>query len=368
LRLVPPGSETHLPPGTEAPTLVDSIGVFVELPVPDLEARHAYQSVHERLFRESVESVPPVRIGRFRLLSKLGEGGMGEVYAAHDDDLDRRVAIKILKADAPRGSTLRMRREGQGMSYVCHPNVARVFEIGVHEGRTFLVMEYIKGHTLRQWCSVADRSWKDKLQVYLEAARGLAAAHSHGLVHRDFKPSNVLIDTCDHAHVLDFGLVHSGGDAQVDSLDNLRREELTRKVTRVGTVMGTPPYMAPEQNLGGPTDARTDQFSFCIALWEALAGEHPFLAPTESRSRLRPFINGLRKVPGGKRVPRRIWKVLQRGLSARPAERWRSMAELIEQLEEAVAPKPLLSGLGRVALFVGAMAASAWAGAVLFGG
>jgi serine/threonine protein kinase len=148
----------------------------------------------------------PRRIHRFAVLRQLGAGGMGVVYAAYDEELDRRVAIKVVREDmvASQGRS-RMLREAQAMAKVSHPNVVQVYEVGEFAGQVFVAMEFVKGITLADWLTAEERAWEEILEMYLQAGRGLAAAHHQGLVHRDFKPDNVLVGADGRARVLDFG-------------------------------------------------------------------------------------------------------------------------------------------------------------------
>src|SRR5690606_14002911 len=215
----------------------------------------------------------------------LGEGGMGVVYAAYDEDLDRRIAIKVLRdsyGDA--AARERMVREAQAMARLSHPNVVQVHDVGDQGGQLYVAMEFVKGMTLRTWLSEQDRPWREIRAMFVQAGRGLAAAHAEGLVHRDFKPDNVLIGGDGRARVADFGLAGAAGvpDSDSESLPDSvvirvgRQSAFNTALTLAGTIMGTPAYMSPEQHRGVATDARSDQFSFCVALWGAIYGEPPF--------------------------------------------------------------------------------------------
>jgi eukaryotic-like serine/threonine-protein kinase len=235
-----------------------------------------------------VESRPvgpmPGRVGRYQLCEELGAGAMGVVYRARDPRLDRAIAIKLVRhgGATPAGSA-RLLREAQAMARLCHPNVVPIFDVGPAGGAVFLAMPLLEGGTLRSWLSDRPRSVDAILDRFVAAGRGLAAAHGAGLVHRDFKPDNVLLDADGEVHVGDFGLARLAGDepGSVEPADELSVDELTR----TGAVVGTPPYMAPEQLRGLPIDARADQFSFCVALWEAIFGERPFPRSAASSSR-----------------------------------------------------------------------------------
>ena len=310
-------------------------------------------------------------IGRFVVLGLLGRGGMGEVYAAHDPELDRKVAIKLLRAgsesESPEGR-LRLMREAQAIARVSHPNVVVVYDVGTLGKRIFIAMELVDGNTLRYWMHARQRTWPEILEVFTAAGRGLWAAHERELVHRDFKPDNVMIAADGQVRVMDFGLVQLGGEqargkAEASAPAALERtgvaagaeEDLlsTRPIravqvagpnpvvsalsidlTQTGVALGTPAYMSPEQFRNEPTDARTDQFSFCVALYEAIYGERPF--PGASLDELsRSVCDGqIRAPPEGTRVPSWIREVLLRGLRREATLRWPSMRALLAELEK----------------------------------
>jgi hypothetical protein len=275
------------------------------------------------------------RIGRFTVLDVLGRGGMGVVVAAYDPQLDRSVALKIVSA-AGEGERqeyrARLLREARAMAKIRHPNVVAVHEVGEHGGRIYLAMEQVDGGTLRTLDEPkggAERDWRSLLEVFIAAGRGLAAAHAAGMVHRDFKPENVLIDRDGRVLVGDFGLV---GHAPVGDAAGEGDAPVHERLTRADTVMGTPAYMAPEQYTGSPVDARADQFAFCVALYEALYGELPFAGETR-RDYVRAIMRGeVREPPAGRRVPKWLWRALCRGLAADASARYRSMDALLAEL------------------------------------
>ncbi|MCA9719098.1 MAG: serine/threonine protein kinase, partial [Myxococcales bacterium] len=222
-----------------------------------------------------------VMVGRFRLLERIGAGGMGVVYAARDDALHRRIALKLIHdelADDPRARA-RVLSEARALARLSHPNVVQLHEIGEHRSRLFIAMEYINGPTLREWATQRARSVREIIDVYIQAGTGLAAAHAAGIVHRDFKCDNVMIGADDRVRVLDFGLVSAlragpgdgDGPARPGERDDARTRDplLTSDATAPGFA-GTPAYMAAGQFAGSTVDARTDQFGFCVALHEAL--------------------------------------------------------------------------------------------------
>jgi eukaryotic-like serine/threonine-protein kinase len=286
-------------------------------------------------------------VGRYVILDLVGRGGMGEVYGAYDPQLDRKVALKLLHETGLRGSPTareRLLREAKAIARLSHPNVIVVHDAGTmadlaHGDRVFLAMEFIEGETLSTWRASAPRSWQTIRDVFVAAGQGLAAAHGAGLVHRDFKPQNVMVGHDGSVRVMDFGLASDAGGGQTAAGPLLRLDDLDRAptsetiaLTGSGVLLGTPLYMAPEQLEARPTDARTDQFSFCVALYEALYGERPF--PSESFSVLfEAVIAGrVRPAPQKARVPAFLRKLLLRGLDPDPAARFASMEVLLEAL------------------------------------
>jgi len=250
------------------------------------------------------------QVSRYVILHLLGQGGMGVVYAGYDPELDRKVALKLLRPDRARGEAARLRLlgEAQAIARLSHPNVVAVFDAGSFGDQVFLAMELVPGRTLREWLDAGSRSWREVAALFLGAGRGLAAAHAAGLVHRDFKPENVLLGDDGRVRVVDFGLARPAGiEAAEDD---------------PGVIRGTPAYMAPEQLCGGPADARSDQYGFCVALWEALYGVRPGAAAGSAA--------------GGQRASRRVppWlrQALERGLSTDPADRHSSMDALLAVL------------------------------------
>jgi serine/threonine protein kinase/tetratricopeptide (TPR) repeat protein len=332
--------------------------------------------VRAALFRK----LEPVRIGRFILLESIGAGAMGEIYAAYDDQLDRKVALKLVRGGS--GLTAkaddRLLREAQTLAQVSHPNVVQIYEAGTYSGRLFIAMELIRGKTLTSWLKDAAQvpravRQREVLRRFIAAGRGLEAAHAAGLAHRDFKPDNVLVGDDGRVRVVDFGLARalvddpdggrsawSGGDLDDDSDAAARISELSRKalslsatvpaastsdptpgtpklkaavrLTETGTVMGTPSYMAPETLRGAIADRRSDQFSFCVALYHALYETFPFSG--QSLRELRDSMeSGEVAFAPGVPVPAFVRKALYRGLSVEPSQRFASMGELLAALE-----------------------------------
>ncbi|MBX7083787.1 MAG: serine/threonine protein kinase [Nannocystaceae bacterium] len=217
------------------------------------------------------------RFGRYRPVRVIGAGGLGEVLLAHDPELDRPVAIKSiarrLDPEARARLQARMRREAQALARLRHPNVVAVYDVGVADDGVFLAMEYVDGLTLSQWLAAAPHSVDEIVGVIIEAGRGLAAAHAAGVIHRDVKPSNILVDREGRARVVDFGLAFADADPRIEAGAPPSSGELTQ----TGALLGTPPYMAPEQFLGADVDARADQWGLAVTLHEALAGRRPFV-------------------------------------------------------------------------------------------
>ena len=398
------------------------------------------------------------QIGRYAVLSKLGAGGMGVVYAAYDNKLDRKVALKLVhtSGDESARASLRMRREAQAMAKLSHPNVVPVFDVGEFQGRLFIAMEFVNGQTLDEWLTVGAasgasddrtrtgststsdapastqserqrahtlmqprprprgsaptaatpddsttssqsgasalrrtltgrraappsrrpshrvRGWREVLKLHCQAGAGLAAAHRAGLVHRDYKPSNVLVSRDGRARVLDFGLVRQEAapnpldttqpDAHVSADDAAavapeataaatpkataeatpkatiepsqlpEQDSLSEDLTIDGAIVGTPAYMSPEQFTASPIDARSDQFSFCVTLFEALYGQNPFHSPSMASRLLRIMNNAVHEPELPSDVPDWLHDALLRGLRYEPDERWPSMDELLEAL------------------------------------
>ncbi len=277
------------------------------------------------------------RMGRYELRSVLGAGGMGVVFEAIDPELDRAVAVKVLLSRAgglDSAGAARLRREGVTMARLTHPNVIRVYDVGVAMGHVFVAMELVRGCTLADWVARSRRSPEEIIAAYVQAGRGLAAAHDAGLVHRDFKPQNVLVGDDGRVLVTDFGLAREvGAEETIEPGTTLRSP--AGSVTRTGEVLGTPGYMAPEQALGGVIDARADQFSFCVALWRALGGSAPRELATATGT-ASPWLSRFDETSGAS-VPARIRGALLRGLELAPKRRFASMHELLARLEP---PRP----------------------------
>ncbi|MGE3547887.1 MAG: serine/threonine-protein kinase, partial [Kofleriaceae bacterium] len=284
---------------------------------------------------------------RYEMKSLLGRGGMGTVYLARDLTLGRDVALKLHRRGSHRE---RLHREAVAMAKLAHPNVVTVFEIANVDDRLYVAMEYVRGTTLRGWLRAARRSWREIVAMFVQVGAGLVAAHDAGLIHRDFKPENVLVGEDGRARVSDFGLVQfDGAPHEIDADDHVRGEWWPSSgSTQTGALVGTPAYMAPEQLNGHPADARSDQYGFCVTLYEALY-------------RARPSLEGELTFPDdvAPRVPKFLRAIVARGLRTQPSDRFASMVELLAALQ--VDPTRRRK---RVAIVVGGLIA---AGAIALG-
>ncbi|MEX1362507.1 MAG: serine/threonine-protein kinase, partial [Nannocystaceae bacterium] len=282
--------------------------------------------------------------GRYVVVRWLGAGGMGAVYEAFDPDLDRPVAIKVLHGTVDDEARFRMEREARALAKLSHPHVVQIYEVGQTEGRTFIAMEMVRGRSLDGWDDEA-RPWREVVQVYLQAGRGLAAAHAEGLVHRDFKPHNCILGDDGRVRVLDFGLARQQefltGRSSTRSAEHELPgpEPVSDQLTRTGAFVGTPAYVPLEQLEGRAVDDKSDQFSFCVALYVALSGERPYAGRTAGDLALALADEAVRPAPRDRAVPSRLRAVLLRGLRRDPAARWSSMGELLLQLERLVEPR-----------------------------
>lgn len=272
---------------------------------------------------------PGDRVGRYPILGLLGAGAMGAVYRAHDAELDRTVAIKVLLPTGAAART-RLRDEARLLARVSHPNVVAVYEIGEWNTLDFVVMEYVEGATVADWLRAAPRTWREIVEVFVAAGRGLAAAHDAQLVHRDIKPRNLLIGSDGRVRVGDFGLARLAGEAETEDGAATPR-----------AIAGTPAYLAPELRDGGPADARSDQYAFCVALHEGLFAVRPDATTPAPR----------------RRMPRRIRRAVQRGLHPDPSQRFAAMHALLAALARRAPRRRMVAATAGVALV-----AAAWLG------
>jgi tetratricopeptide (TPR) repeat protein len=272
---------------------------------------------------------------RYQVKHLLGRGGMGAVYLARDQTLGRDVAVKLHGAGS--GGD-RLHREAIAMAKLAHPNVVTVYEVASHDDRLYVAMEYVKGGTLRTWLTEKHRSWREIVALLLDVGEGLAAAHTAELIHRDFKPENVLVGEDGRARVSDFGIAHLGARTSEKIISLVPDSDVTTPMTVTGAVMGTPAYMAPEQLAGDAIDARADQFAFCVVAWECLLGVRPF--PGNSLAALAVAIERQQPVkPSKTTVPQRVLDVINRGLAADPQGRYADMRALLGKLRATTARK-----------------------------
>jgi tetratricopeptide (TPR) repeat protein/predicted Ser/Thr protein kinase len=297
----------------------------------DLSAMAVTHSEPAGRTHDDDEILPGDTIGRYVLSAEHARGGMGIVSIAFDPELGRNVAIKVLR---PELSAQLLRDEARAMAKLNHPNVVTVYDVGEHRGRIYFAMELVEGTTLRRWLAYERHGWRSILRACIHAGRGLAAAHRVGLVHRDFKPDNVLCGPQDRVRVTDFGLASNvPGQGRLGEGSGFA---------------GTPAYIAPEVWRGERATARSDQWSFCSTLYEALFGTPPFTG--ETREEVRAAIEaGKLEVPA--RVPGRVRRAIARGLSSDPAARFATLDDLLDELERARrGRRPLWLALGAVGL------------------
>jgi serine/threonine protein kinase len=322
---------------------------------------------------------------------------MGVVYRAHDSELGRDVALKLVTPGAAEADThgrARLLREAQALAQLSHPNVIAVYDVGHYEAGVFLAMELVEGQRIDEWLKATRRDWREIVRVFRDAGRGLQAAHDVGLVHRDIKPANLMLGADGRVRVLDFGLARPAGESSLSTGEPASvtprpripiaedaptssgstaeqrppRSRTTRApsleespakaapapepsapgsplstptsspsllsspVTQAGAIIGTPPYMAPEQHAGQVGDVRSDQFSFCVSFYQALYGERPFGGATSQELEHNMRAGRVRAAPAGARVPAFLRQILLRGLQSDPVRRWSSMNALLEAL------------------------------------
>ncbi|MEM9458903.1 MAG: serine/threonine-protein kinase [Myxococcota bacterium] len=306
----------------------------------------------------------PLILSRYILLGQLGSGGTSMVYKAYDPQLDRKVALKLLQAEhdrSPRAQD-RLLREAQAMAKLTHPNVVTVHDVSeygeydlgldsdsphdaleIPSRGVFIVMELVEGGDLRRWLGRRHRPWRAVLEVMLAAGQGLAAAHEVGIVHRDFKPGNVLIDDDGRVLVSDFGLARTATSSALsgnepEAFSGSWDDPTNSNITRSGAVLGTPPYMSPEQHGGHSADPRSDQFCFGVTLYEAFFGVRPF-AGSMRQMRRDKQASRWRAIPPGTEIPARVLAILERTLQPEPERRFESMSDLLAALERAGRPR-----------------------------
>jgi tetratricopeptide (TPR) repeat protein/predicted Ser/Thr protein kinase len=275
-------------------------------------------------------------IGRYVVLSRLGAGAMGVVLAAYDPELDRKVALKLLKVRGGDRTAARQRlqREAQALAKLNHPNVVGVHDVGVHGDQLFVAMEFVEGETLGEWMAPG-RAWHVVVGVFEAAGRGLSAAHAQGLVHRDFKPDNVMIGADARVRVMDLGLARAAGEASPTEFSALVDEKLSAletPLTKTGAVMGTPAYMAPEQFSGLEATEKSDQFAYCVALFEALRGARPFHGDSLAALAMAVSDGDISEPPHARPIPRWLQSLVRRGLASDPSMRFEDMNALLEEM------------------------------------
>jgi tetratricopeptide (TPR) repeat protein/predicted Ser/Thr protein kinase len=310
-----------------------------------------------------VDLPPGTSLGRYVVLHRLGAGGMGIIYKAYDNELDRNVALKILRI--PPDSTLsaanaraRLMREAQALAKLSHPHVITVYDVGTFRGNVFVAMELVEGQTLHDWLESKKRSRQEILDVFVAAARGLAAAHGAGLLHRDFKPTNVMIGNDGRVRILDFGLARvanredsdlspepvavTADDSSAvvrpipDAQPTNRESLLGTQLTEAGAIVGTPAYMSPEQHKRRGVEARSDQFAFCVTLYQALYGRKPFAGKTTEDIKSNVLAGRVLPPPRNAHVPRWLHRIVLRGLEVDPDKRYPSMSALLVDLHRDV--------------------------------
>jgi len=287
--------------------------------------------------RQRLDPAAPTELGRFIVLRPVGAGGMGVVYAAYDPELDRKVAVKLLHPSVSGSAReefarVRLVREAQAMARLSHPNVVSVFDVGTYQGQVFIAMEFIEGVSLSAWLRASPRGYREILAVFLDAGRGLAAAHREGLAHGDFKPDNVLVDRAGRVRVVDFGLAFAQ-DGEHDRHEPIASGAIDAdgRLSRTGTLTGTPAYLSPEQFEGAHGSTQADQFSFCVSLHEGFYGARPF--PGDNLEEIILAIGrGVPPEPRDRRLPAWLRKVLLRGLSLDPRQRFADMDALLAAL------------------------------------
>ncbi|MEM6993015.1 MAG: serine/threonine-protein kinase [Myxococcota bacterium] len=282
---------------------------------------------------------PGTSVGRYIVLGHIGSGGMGIVYAAFDPELDRRIALKLVRPSVRRDSDrarARMTREAQAMARLSHPNVVPIHDVGEHDGSVYIAMHLVTGTSLADWKRSETPKLEEVLRVMRAAGEGLAAAHAEGLVHRDFKPANVLIGRDGRVRVTDFGLARAATDPSLSSSTSgstpIVSGPLVAELSATGALAGTPSYMAPEQFAGRDVTAKTDQFAFCVVLHEMLLGARPFAGDSVPELAAAVLKGTIDAAPGRHAVPSWIRRLILKGLSIEADDRHESMRALLDRL------------------------------------
>jgi serine/threonine protein kinase/Tfp pilus assembly protein PilF len=324
---------------------------------------------------------PASTVGRYVVLDLLGVGGMGVVCTAYDPKLDRKVALKLLRdrdgTDESQASHGRARllREAQALAKLSHPNIITVHDVDTYDDQLYIAMEYVEGRTVKEWLAEEEHGWREVVEVFVEAGRGLAAAHEAGITHRDFKPANVLMGDDGRVRVADFGLAKGREERELDreverttgkrtpvtavdsGIIDMMRSASASDLTQIGHSVGTPAYMAPEQHMGFGVGPHTDQFSFCVSLFEALYGVLPFAGDT-IEDRFQHMVEGvLREPPRDAQVPNWVYRALERGLRPQAADRFPDMNQLLAQLSRD--PAKRRRRIATLAAFAGLAGAAA---------
>lgn len=294
-------------------------------PVVEVERRRLHGELRARLFGDPR---PAVCIGPYEVEHKLGQGGSGTVFAVRDSAGERH-ALKLVESGDPR-SLARLRREARAMSALVHPHIVRMHEVGTHEGSVYVVLDLVEGITLRAWLGQG-RTWTEVVDCLLPVLDALATAHEAGILHRDLKPDNILVQAPAHAWLLDFGLAKPLPDSEAQGLTHM-----SQALTQTGDLLGTVGYIAPEHLLGRPVDARSDQYSACVLLWESLYGKVPYTGKTVLEIGMAALAGKLPASPEGE-VPASIDAVLRRGLAVEPEQRHATVRALADALRQAAA-------------------------------
>jgi serine/threonine protein kinase/Tfp pilus assembly protein PilF len=303
-------------------------------PTPSVGEEGMEERLAQRMFPDldvSSERRTPHNVAHYRVLRTLGRGGMGVVYEAEDQKLGRRVALKLLRRRSPLDGERQKRllEEARTLARLSHPNVVHVYEVDEEDGDVFITMEFVEGGTLARWQRDPRRNG-EILAMYLQAGAGLVAAHAEGIIHCDFKPANVLVGVDGRVRVSDFGLARA-----VDVPTTEHANDTGTKSSSNGQVAGTRAYAAPELFCGVPPTAGSDQYAFCVALWEALAGVRPFAGSVvdDTSTGTTPGTAAQPSAPLGNIRPRWLRRVLVRGLAIEPSARWPQLADLLAHIE-----------------------------------